>query len=546
MCFILLGISALSACTEPPEEIKVTAVEYTDAEDFLLQGFKSVPDSSGKSLPAVVIIPDWNGVNTYEQQRATMMADDLGYVGFAADIYGINDQVVEDFNRKVELATLYRSNVTLYVQRIKAAVELVKTFSEVDPDRVAVIGYCFGGTGVIDYSLTGQDDVVALVSFHGGLTMLPDESLTDENSPKLLVLSGGDDDASSDVIDLENTLGSANWDITRYSGIRHTFTVWGSADYDKVAEERSWHSMTTFLSEAFGLTSYSGNQPSVANVETVNYEDIDGTDLQSYLAMPDDAFPIHPAVVILPNWDNVNEYEKERATMLAEHGYIALAADLYGADLQREFTVSEKAQYATKYRSDPELYIQRIQRSIDFVLSLPEVDPDNVALIGYCLGGTGVFEYAYSGSADVKVAVSFHGGHQDLPRPSVPIVPHVLVLSGGIDDAHGNQTKMEESLNERDASWEITRYSNVNHGYTSWSNPAYNVVADARSWDSMMTTLSSIMPVPEDEEKVGQKGKKKSIGKDGKKGSNDVGGKKPGKKGGKKPGKKGGKKRRNL
>jgi len=146
--FLFLQLSGI--IQGQPAEIKVTSVNYTDIDEFLLQGYKSVPDAatSGGGFPAVVVLPDWDGVYTYEQQRATMLAD-MGYVGFAADIYGINDHIVEDFDRKVELATLYRSNVTLFVQRIKAAVNLVKTFDEVDPEKVAIIGYCFGGTGVM-------------------------------------------------------------------------------------------------------------------------------------------------------------------------------------------------------------------------------------------------------------------------------------------------------------------------------------------------------------------------------------------------------------
>jgi dienelactone hydrolase len=132
------------------KQISVEPLEYTDVDGFLLEGYKSMPvmDNMPEKVPAVVIIPDWDGVNSYEQQRSTLIAE-LGYVGFAADIYGISDHFVEDMGRRRELVTLYRSNVTLFVQRIKAAVNLVKTLDGVDPDNVAVIGYCFGGTGVL-------------------------------------------------------------------------------------------------------------------------------------------------------------------------------------------------------------------------------------------------------------------------------------------------------------------------------------------------------------------------------------------------------------
>lgn len=478
-----------------PANIKVTAVNYTDDDDFLLQGFKSVPDDSTGKVPAVIIIPDWNGVNTYEQQRATMLASDLGYVGFAADIYGINDHVVVGSDRGT-LATKYLSDVPLFVQRIRAAVNLVKTFDEVDPERVAIIGYCFGGTGVMDYALTGQYNVVALVSFHGGLSYIP--APVTEITPKLLILSGGDDDTSSDIIDLENTLSvsKGNWEITRYSDIQHAFTVFSDDRYNEWADTRSWHSMSIFLSEAFGITAYSANEPSVPDVENVNYTDVDDTSLVGYLALPDAANVALPAVIILPDWDGVNTYEKKRATMLAESGYVAFAADIYGADLQEGLSFDQRMEQATKYRSDPSLFTQRIQRAVDYVLTLPQVDKENVAMIGYCFGGTGVFEYVYTGSKDIKVAVSFHGGHQNLPRPPADITPYVIVLSGGIDDAHGNQTEMESSLNGRDASWEITRYAKVGHGFTSWTSGNYDLTADARSWESMMTSFASLIPVP--------------------------------------------------
>jgi len=498
----LIGILSLDLSTftwGQPNEIKVTTVDYIDVDDFMLQGFKSVPEdysANGERIPAVIVLPDWDGVYTYEQQRATMLAE-MGYVGFAADIYGVNDHVVEDFNRRVELATLYRSNITLFVQRIKAAVDLVKAFDEVDPEKVAIIGYCFGGTGVLDYALTGQDDVVALVSFHGGLSLIPDAG--PDIIPKLLVLSGGDDDTSTDIIDLENTLSASdgNWEITRYSGIQHAFTVFGGSAYNALADQRSWYSMSTFLSEAFGMSSYIGNQPDTFDVTPIGYTDIDGTDLQGYIAFPANMKKRVPAVVILPDWDGVNTYEKERASMLAESGYVAFAADIYGVDLQEDLSFDVRIAQSTIYRSNPTLYNRRIQLAIDFVRTLSTVDSENIAIIGYCFGGTGVFEYAYSGSTDVKVGVSFHGGHTNLPRPMANIQPYVLVLSGGVDDAHGNQTLMESSMNERSASWEITRYAKVDHGYTSWTSRAYNTVADARSWDSMMTTFASMIPIPD-------------------------------------------------
>lgn len=204
-------------------EPNVSPLNYTDG-GFLLQGFLALPETT--PAPAVVIIPDWDGVNFYEQQRATMIAQELGWVGFAADIYGMDKHEVPDLEERRTLAGLYRGNSTLFASRIQAAIDEIKTLDEVDSENVAAIGYCFGGTGVITYGLVGGEGAKGLVSFHGGLSNIPDAGQVME--PKLLVLSGGEDDTASEVFDLEAKLDAANstWEVTRYSGIEHAFTKW--------------------------------------------------------------------------------------------------------------------------------------------------------------------------------------------------------------------------------------------------------------------------------------------------------------------------------
>jgi dienelactone hydrolase len=171
------------------------------------------------------LFSDWDGVNEYEQVRATMIAQDWGWVGFAADIYGADLQTVPNITERVGLINFYRSNPEVFGSRINAAIELVKAYDNVDPENVAIMGYCSGGTGVLQYGLYGNNNTKAIVSVHGGLSSLPEAP--EIFGPKLLVLSGGDDDATSDIMDLELTLDGAEapWEITRYSGIQHAFTV---------------------------------------------------------------------------------------------------------------------------------------------------------------------------------------------------------------------------------------------------------------------------------------------------------------------------------
>jgi len=134
---------------------------------------------------------------------------------------------------------------------------------------------------------------------------------------------------------------------------------------------------------------------------------------------------------------------------------------------------------------------------VEQLQQVPEVDPNNIAIIGYCFGGTGAIQYAFSGRDDVKAVVPVHGGLTALPDVTAPIAPYTLILSGGDDDQHGNQTILEEALNMGNATWEITRYAFVEHGFSDWESNAYNLNADARSWESTMTTFEYLMPTPE-------------------------------------------------
>lgn len=154
-----------------------------------------------------------------------MVSDDWGFVGFAADIYGSDLQTVSNITLRRELATFYRSNPDVFSSRIAAAINYVKSLDNVDTDNVALFGYCFGGTGVLQYGLLGNNEVNSIVSFHGGLSFLPE--VPETFGPKLLLLSGGDDDTSTEIMDLEMTFDTAeaSWEITRYSGIQHAFTV---------------------------------------------------------------------------------------------------------------------------------------------------------------------------------------------------------------------------------------------------------------------------------------------------------------------------------
>jgi len=493
-------IVAISGQVDPPTTPKTTPIEYQDG-DAQLMGHLAVPEGNG-TYPAIVIIPDWDGVNEYEQTRATFIMEQWGMVAFAADIYGADFQTVPNITVRRELATFYRSNADVFGSRISTAIEYVKGLESVDASKVAVFGYCFGGTGILQYGMGpyGDQDVAAMVSFHGGLSYLP-TNVTGLDT-KLLVLDGGSDNTPAEIMDLEVALdtGKASWEITRYAGIRHAFTVWKDDRYDAWADLRSWEAAGDFVLEAIGMDPSMSAKPDSITTVPVNYMD-NMTSLTGHLALPEAGWkrPL-PAVIILPDWDGANEYEQERATALAKLGYVAMVADMYGADKQYVEAVPDRVAEVTKFFTNPTMFVTRVQAAIEQIKMLgDEVDVAEIAIIGYCFGGTGSVTYSMLSGADAKIGVAFHGSFDGgiVPPQVNPVLPYQLILSGGDDGLHGNQTLMEGTFEEGGASWEITRYSGVNHGYTAFSSPAYNLAADARSWKSMLNSFNELLAVPE-------------------------------------------------
>lgn len=528
----------------------IEPMNYTDVNDpdVALMGYLTLPsalaaqdDSTDdtimiESLPAVVILPDWDNVNDYEITRATMISEELGYIAFTADIYGADLHDVQDFGAKIELSTKYRSDPALFNSRIESAIQFIKSVPFVDPTNVAIVGYCLGGTGVLGYSFSNvvekNSGIVGGVSFHGGLM---DFNVTGEMASPVLVLSGGNDDAGTDVEVLEATLKEANatWQITRYSGVNHAFTKFDAADYNEWVDMRSWMEMASFLKERFGELEYGSVSPTLdveykveelvvdppptavvermssagetrVTVTPLSYTDDEGFALEGHLARPPQlaAGETRPAILILPDWDGVNGptgYEVGRAVLSAkEGGYVALVADIYGTEYTDVDDMATRIELTTVYRNDPDLFVKRIQAGVDQLVAHPSVDSSRIFVAGYCFGGTGAIDYAFSAGAleNVRAVVPIHGGLNPLRAVQTDAVhPYVLILSGGVDDAHGNPTELEAHLDGASATWEISRYSNAAHGFTKWGTgpfSAYNAMADSRSWMSMMSLFDTL------------------------------------------------------
>ena len=228
------------------------------------------------------------------------------------------------------------------------------------------------------------------------------------------------------------------------------------------------------------------------------------TELEGWLAVPKNEVGKKAAVLLIHDWTGVQDYSKKRAEQLAELGCVVLVADIYGKGI-RPANPKESGAEAGKYKTDRALFRARLMAGLEELKKQPNVDPDRLAAIGYCFGGTGVLELARAG-ADIKGVVSFHGG-LDSPTPAdgKNIKAKVLVLHGAEDPyvpAEGIAA-MTAEFNAAKVDWQMVSYSGAVHSFTNPGSgidnskgAAYNAAADARSWVAMKSFFNEIFAVP--------------------------------------------------
>ena len=251
--FALAALVAVAAVAE----VKTKTVEYRDGE-VVLEGFLAWDDAVKGPRPGVLIVHQWMGVTDNERMRAEQLAA-LGYVAFAADVYG---KGVRPANQQEAgaLAGKYKGDRALLRSRVAAGLAELKRQPLVDERRVAAIGYCFGGTAVLELARSGAD-VAGVVSFHGGLDS-PSPADGKNIRAKVLVLHGADDPfvPAADIAAFQQELRQAgvDWQMVYYSGAVHSFTqkeagsdASRGAAYNERADRRSWQAMREFFAEIF-------------------------------------------------------------------------------------------------------------------------------------------------------------------------------------------------------------------------------------------------------------------------------------------------------
>lgn len=227
---------------------------------------------------------------------------------------------------------------------------------------------------------------------------------------------------------------------------------------------------------------------------------LDTTTFKGFLAYDDAVKGKRPGVLVVHEWWGLNDFAKTQAKKLAEMGYVALAADMYGNGMNTTDPRAAGAM-AMSMRGTPRLR-ERALAGLSELFRQPEVDSNRVAAIGFCFGGSAVLDLAYGG-AKVKGVVTFHGG---LFSPKGQDVKNIktkfLILHGADDPTIPRDTVVvfQESLRKSGADWQMIHYGNAVHGFTNPANGtdnskgvAYNPLAAQRSWEAMKMFLYEVL-----------------------------------------------------
>lgn len=239
--------------------IKTEDITYK-ADSVTCKGFVAYNEKLQGKRPAVLIVHEWWGLNDYAKNRAKQLAD-MGYIAVAVDMYG-DGKTADNPNEAKALSALFYAHPDLMKSRLEAALNKLKEFPQTDPANVAAIGYCFGGSVVLNAAAQGAD-LKGVASFHGGLEGIkPDKKLL---KAKVLVCHGAADKfvPQQQVDAFKKSMDSVGADYTfkAYPNATHAFTNPQATEigkkfnmpieYNAAADSASWNDMKSFFARIF-------------------------------------------------------------------------------------------------------------------------------------------------------------------------------------------------------------------------------------------------------------------------------------------------------
>ncbi len=230
-------------------------VEYGDGDTTCI-GEMFPPQSTGGPAPVVLVCHAWDGLVDEVRQKAARVAEQ-GYLAFAIDVHG-EGRTWTDFSQVESVLQPWLTDRARLRRRLLAALEAARNLPGADPDRIGVIGYCFGGLCALDLARCAGTQLRAAVSFHG-LLHPPDVPSEQPIAASVLALHGEDDPLAPPeqvaAFKAEMTAAGADWQLVSYGRTMHGFTRPAAnmpergVQYNPVADRRSWQAMRSFLDE---------------------------------------------------------------------------------------------------------------------------------------------------------------------------------------------------------------------------------------------------------------------------------------------------------
>ena len=236
--------------------------------------------------------------------------------------------------------------------------------------------------------------------------------------------------------------------------------------------------------------------------EEVTYA-TDSTQLKGYIAHDVNLEGKRPGILIVHEWWGHNDYVRQRADMLAELGYTAMAVDMYG-DGKTADHPEDAGKFAMSVMGNLPEASARFNAALELLKSLESVAGDKIAAIGYCFGGSVALTMANEG-ADLDAVAAFHSGVQLPVMPGSELKARVLVCNGA-DDPFISPESIENfkaAMDSIGAKYEYVSFPGVKHSFTSKEADAngqkfdlplaYNAEADQQSWDKLLSLLSETL-----------------------------------------------------
>jgi dienelactone hydrolase len=243
----------------------------------------------------------------------------------------------------------------------------------------------------------------------------------------------------------------------------------------------------------------------LAEISTSSVEyTVNGVTMDGYLAYDHAKQTPRPGILVIHDWMGLGRFIKNKTEELAEQGYVAFAADIYGKNI-RPKNQEEASRLATQYKENRQLLRERVRSAFDKLAAMKEVDAAKIVVIGYCFGGTTALELARSG-APVVGTVSFHGGlSSPTPADAKHIKGRVLALHGADDPfvPPAEVRAFKKEMKQAHVRMKFISYPGAVHAFTNpeagndnSKGAAYNAEADKKSGDAFREFLKDVFQTP--------------------------------------------------